>query len=488
MRRLADATDSETGGIHVLHGLGGCGKTAIAQAVFESVVRQGRRTALWVNASERAALRAGMLAVAADRGADSAELAAAYDGQRASADLVWHYLHHSAQPWLLVLDNVDDPAVLGEGAWLRPSAQGTVIVTSRQVGSAVWHGAELHHVDVLPVSDAAQVLCDLAPAAGTLDEAQSVARRLDCRLALTLAGSFLSYQLLESWSMSEYRRHLDDNPTELIDRGAGPGNPDRNARGLMSRTWIISLRALAEAGLPESLTLLRLLSCWGSDPLPLALVLPKAVDATALTAIDPPLPRRGRSCPRGLLDHSLVALVDSEESGEVVRCIKTHGVLLESVAAAVPDDQRPAFVLAAGQLLDGEVPRDADEENAAGRVRRLVPHATNLLKHAQDAAAASGAVSVATRIAPLLIKSGDYAAALALAQVAWDTVQDPRGRTIPRRYAQVITWPWRCSSSAASRSRRLCTARSSTPENEYWGRSTRRPSRAAKPSTNRSGS
>ncbi|MGW6899744.1 tetratricopeptide repeat protein [Streptomyces sp. NPDC054919] len=428
-----DAVQNESGGIHVLHGLGGCGKTAVAQGVFNAVTRQDDRIGLWVNASERATLRAGMLAVAADRGAESYELAAAYDGQRAPADLVWHYLHCSSRPWVLVLDNADDPAALEEGAWLRRSSQGTVIVTTRQASSHAWNGAELHHVGVLPVEDAALVLCDLAPAAGNLEEAETVARRLDCLpLALTLAGSFLSRQLLESWSMSDYRRHLDDNPTELIDRGAAPGSSEKNARQLVGRTWEITLRALSEEGLPECVSLLRLLSCWSSDPVPLSLLLPASIDAAGLSVFDPPLPgHRIEMALRGLLDHSMVSLVESEESGEVARCIKTHGVLLDSVAAAAPKDQRPLLVEAAARLLRGEIPSETRGEQAVGRVRRLVPHAANLLRRAEDAVTGLNAVEVTTLVAKHVFESGDYQAAVFLAQAAAETAQTHLGSDHP---------------------------------------------------------
>jgi hypothetical protein len=67
---------------------------------------------LWVNASDRASLRAGMLAVAADRGAGDGELLAARTGLRPAADLVWQYLDRSSEPWLLVLDNADEPEIL----------------------------------------------------------------------------------------------------------------------------------------------------------------------------------------------------------------------------------------------------------------------------------------------------------------------------------------------------------------------------------------
>ncbi|MFF7182835.1 tetratricopeptide repeat protein [Streptomyces sp. NPDC008121] len=425
MRDLLTAAGDETGGVHVLHGLGGCGKTAVAQAVFHEVTRTGRRTGLWVNASERSTLRAGMLAVAADRGAEAGELAAAHKGQRASADLVWHYLHSSSEPWLLVLDNADDPEVLGEGGWLRQSAQGTVIVTTRQAGSEVWHGARLHHLGVLPIEDAALVLRDLAPEAGSVEDAETVARRLDCLpLALTLAGSFLSRQLLESWSMSDYRRHLDDNPTELLDQGAVPGSTERNARHLVGRTWDISLTSLAEDGFPECAALLRLLSCWSADPVPLSLIRPEAVQGTALGTLHPPLTApRVETALRGLLDHSLVSLVSLDIGGTPMRCVKTHGVVLDSVAAAVPEDQRPPLVTAAAQLLRAAVPEAGSPAPDAHRVGHLVPHAANLLRRVGEADSAGRAVAIGTRLAACLFDSGDFRAALSLAQDTGETAE-----------------------------------------------------------------
>ncbi|MFD4690576.1 tetratricopeptide repeat protein [Streptomyces sp. NPDC058463] len=433
MRRLTDAVRNESGGIHVLHGMGGCGKTAVAQTLFNEVAGREGRTGLWVNASERATLRAGMLAVAADRGAETSELAAAHEGRRASADLAWHYLNHSAQPWLLVLDNADDPAALEEGAWLRSSPQGTVLVTTRAAGSRVWSGAELHQVGVLPLEDAALVLHDLAPDAGTPHDAETVARRLECLpLALTLAGSFLSRQLLENWSMSDYRRHLDENPTELIDRGAAPGSSEGNARQLVGRTWEISLNALAEDGIPESESLLRLLSCWSSDPVPLSLLRPLSVGAVDLGAVEPALPgNRVETALRGLLDHSLVSLVDSEESGEVVRCVKTHGVLLDSVAAAVPNDQKPLLVQGAARLLASQIPAEVGRGVAGGRVRRLVPHVMNQLRLVADRDAGISVVGVANPLTQHVFASGDYQASLHVSQAAVKVAETYLGEDHP---------------------------------------------------------
>jgi len=182
MERLHGAVaPGRSGQIYVLHGMGGCGKTAVAHSLFQYATDVANRVGLWVNASDRAALRGGMLAVAADRGAEEGELLAARNGLRAAADLVWDRLDESGQPWLLVLDNADDPSILQDG-WLRSSPRGTVVVTTRQSAARWWAHAELHHVGVLPSEAAAQVLCDLAPETGTIEEARTVAVAL-ARLA-----------------------------------------------------------------------------------------------------------------------------------------------------------------------------------------------------------------------------------------------------------------------------------------------------------------
>ncbi|MGW5447356.1 tetratricopeptide repeat protein [Streptomyces asiaticus] len=416
MERLRAAVTGPGGDVHVLHGLGGCGKTAVAHALFTEAVRDHGRVGLWVNASERISLRAGMLAVAGDRGATTGELAAAAGGQRAAADLVWHYLDHSAQRWLLVLDNADDPTVLEEGGWLRTSPLGTVLVTTRHATSPLWRGtgSARHPVGVLPEADAAQVLCDLAPDAGTVESAQKVARRLGCLpLALTLAGSHLSHQLLESWSMDEYDRKLSEDSTALVDQGAA-GTGSGQSRHLVGRTWQLSLDALAGQGLPEATTLLRLLSCWAADPVPLSLLMPVARGEVDFGHLDPPLAAdRVESALRGLLDHSLIGMVEADGR----RCVQAHGVLLDSVATGVPEEQRAALAEAAGQLLEAALPPEGSvSAEARAELRLLTPHAFSLLRTAPGESAARLAAHAARQV----LDAGDWPGALAMSRAVAD--------------------------------------------------------------------
>ncbi|MGV9896610.1 tetratricopeptide repeat protein [Streptomyces tendae] len=432
MERLRAAVAGPGGDIQVLHGMGGCGKTAVAQALFHEAVRDHGRVGLWVNASERVSLRAGMLAVAGDRGATAGELASAAGGRRAAADLVWHYLDHSAQPWLLILDNADDPTVLEEGAWLRPSPSGTVLVTTRHATSALWRApaASSHRLGVLPLEDAALVLRDLAPDAGTGESARKVARRLGCLpLALTLAGAHLAHQLLESWSMDEYDRKLTEESTSLVDRGASATGGGQS-RHLVGRTWQLSLDSLAEGGLPEATALLRLLSFWAADPVPLALLMPAAQGGVGLEHLSPPLAApRVEPALRALLDHSLIEMVETDGH----RCVKAHGVLLDGVAAGVPDAERELLAAAAGRLLRAALPQEGTgSPRARSQVRLLAPHATGLLHRThRHGLVTAESVRIAARVARLVYEAGDWTAALTLASAVGKTAAEHLGDEHP---------------------------------------------------------
>ncbi|GAA1217712.1 tetratricopeptide repeat protein [Kitasatospora nipponensis] len=411
MDRLRAAVEpGASNGVYVLHGLGGCGKTAVAYTLFQHATTEAGRIGLWVNASDSASLRSGMLAVAADRGATDGELTGARSGLRPAADLVWHYLDRSDQPWLLVLDNADTPEILRDGGWLRTSAAGTVVVTTRQAAPRWWPSAELLQFGVLPRQDAALVLRDLAPHAGSVEDAAQVADRLGrLPLALTLAGGFLAHQVISPWTLADYGRQLTSgphpDPIDLIDQGAsaiGDGS-----RHLLSRTWQISVDALAAQGLPESGHLLRLLACWASDPLPLALL--------AGAELDPELPAlRVEPALRGLLEHSLAELVSHG-----LRCLRTHGVLLDSVARSTPAEQRERLAATAARLLLAAAPQVPDRGPQDPGVTLLVPHVSALLRRtigwACGRSTVEAAAECALRVVTAVHRSGDYAAALSLA-------------------------------------------------------------------------
>ncbi|MEU7640301.1 tetratricopeptide repeat protein [Streptomyces sp. NPDC039016] len=410
------------GGVHVLHGFGGCGKTAVARWLFDRTASS--RVALWVDASRESQLRAGMLAVAADRGASPEEVRAAQEGRRAAADLVWQRLDDSPEPWLLVLDNADDPKPLRDG-WLRTSARGTVLVTSRQADDPAWRGvrARMHRVDVLPVAEAAELLHDLAPGDHQPEATLRLAERLGCHpLALTLAGGFLSQQLLESWTVEEYLERLGEDPVALLDRGAGL---ESGARERLSRTWQLSLDALAQRGLPEALGVLRLLACLAPAPVPVALLAPSAVLAVGA----PGLPaERIEAGLRGLLSASLADLIEVPGYGGrgPVRCVTAHGLLLETVAAGVPRQQRAELFAAVARLVNRAVPQTGE----VGNTRLVEPHLLTLLKARSTA---GQVVDAARRVRDAHDSAGQWADALPFAAgVVEATAQEGKARGIDK--------------------------------------------------------
>lgn len=179
--------------------------------------------------------------------------------------------------------------------------------------------------------------------------------------------------------------------------------------------------------------------------MPLSLIRPEAVNATELSALHPPLTgARVEAALRGLLDHSLVSLVTLDVGGDVVRCVKTHGVVLDSVAAAAPDDQRALLVTAAAELLHRAAPERAARMREARPVDHLVPHAAGLLARVCDAGSAGPVVELGTCLAASLFDVGDFQAALFLAQAAvetagrWLEADDPALLRAQHRAAKVL--------------------------------------------------
>jgi hypothetical protein len=103
-------------GVHVVCGLGGCGKTTLALEAAFTAGRAGARV-WWVSAAEPGALEAGMRAVGRRLGVPGDDLE-----RGDAADVIWARLNACADRWLLVIDSADDPqALAGPGP---PVAEG----------------------------------------------------------------------------------------------------------------------------------------------------------------------------------------------------------------------------------------------------------------------------------------------------------------------------------------------------------------------------
>ncbi|MFJ9825504.1 tetratricopeptide repeat protein [Streptomyces sp. NPDC101160] len=267
-------------GTQVLYGLGGVGKTSLALEVAD-VLARGGAPVWWVAAQDAGRLAGGLRAVARRVGVREDELAS---GQ--TADLLWERLAALPGPWLLVLDNADDLALLdGPGSlaagtgWVRApdGTAGLVLVTTRDGDPAAWgNGPVLHPLGALPGDEGARALADRAGAeAGPATDAESLSVRLGgLPLALDSAGRYLA-------SVAERPPFLRA-PGEPATYGAylaalGTGDLAVDRDGTLARIWAMSLRLLHDRGHVHAEDVLRLLAGFADAPVPLRVFAPERI-------------------------------------------------------------------------------------------------------------------------------------------------------------------------------------------------------------------
>src|SRR6266700_7937054 len=120
--------DEEAG--RTLGGLGGTGKTQLALAVAHALWdRRALDLVLWLTPTNRDAVITGYAQAMQDVGGPAA------DGPEAAAAQFLDWLTGTRRPWLVILDDLGDAAVL-EGLWPH-GPQGRVVVTSRRPDTAV---------------------------------------------------------------------------------------------------------------------------------------------------------------------------------------------------------------------------------------------------------------------------------------------------------------------------------------------------------------
>jgi tetratricopeptide (TPR) repeat protein len=213
---LKHELDKPDGNIHLICGMGGVGKSVTALTVAENARNHGMKV-WWVQGTTEL-IAAGMTAVALQLKADLADITEARAGRRSLPDLVWECLERAQNPWLLVIDNLDDKKALQQllsrdeegSGWIRPSRVGTVLVTSRHSGEDVRLRRLVRH-PITPFRPASAVayLTSSAPDAGsTADAAELAAHLKHLPLACVLAVRHIASSVTDACTFKDHLAEL----------------------------------------------------------------------------------------------------------------------------------------------------------------------------------------------------------------------------------------------------------------------------------------
>ncbi|SEU47807.1 NB-ARC domain-containing protein [Nonomuraea wenchangensis] len=353
----------ETGGevvVAAVHGLGGVGKSMLA--AYYARARAGTCNPVWwITADSPTAVQAGLAALT---GVLEPELATALPlealADRAAGWLAAH------EGWLLVLDDVADPADVAP--LLGRTLTGRVLVTSR-LGQG-WHhlGARVLRLDVLEEVEAVDLLTRIAACGGQptdMDGALELVGELGCLpLAVDQAGAYLGQTRL---SPRAYLGLLRRQPAVMYDRTARGSDAERT----IARLWRLTLDRLA--GTPLAGHVLRILAWYGAEPIP----------RTLLDGLDAE-PSEVQHALGELAAYNMITL-DREH-------ITVHRLVQAVARTPDPDDphRRPADIdtarSQAADLLNDALPATHSDPADWPAWRTLLPHITALAEHTSPGA------------------------------------------------------------------------------------------------------
>ncbi|MFC0052016.1 tetratricopeptide repeat protein [Streptomyces actinomycinicus] len=379
----------------VLVGTGGVGKTQLAadyaNAFWEDCTLD---VLVWITASTRSAAVTGY----AQAGVELVCADPADPEQAARQFLAWLTPKGAARPcrWLVVLDDVADPADLHE-LWPPTVANGHTVITTRRRDAAVAGRGRLVEVGVFTEAEALAYLTDtLAVHARTelVDQLAALAHDLGhLPLALSQAAAYLTDSGL---GCAAYRRELADRTRALADLLPEPGALPDDQPTPVTAAWSMSIdraESLRPAGLARPM--LELASMLDPNGVP-ASVLTSPPALHHLTSCRADAGTRRSTGPRQGIDHAEVTVEEAEMALRVLhrlsladhtpgtphQAARVHQLIQRTVRDQVPVTRRAALVRIAADALTAAWP---GLERDTGHAQALRANAAALAEHAGEA-------------------------------------------------------------------------------------------------------
>ncbi|UJW32428.1 tetratricopeptide repeat protein [Saccharothrix sp. AJ9571] len=343
----------------VLTGLGGVGKTQLAADHAHNVWdSQQVELLVWISARTRDAITTAYTEIAAEwLGQDPTAPERA--GRRFQ-----EWLAETLTPWLIVLDDLQNPADL-TGLWPPHTSCGQVVVTTRCRDAAL-HGDGRHIVDVdlFTAPEALTYLVEKLPARATeTSQLNSLADELGLLpLALAQAAAYLTNKPL--LSTADYRERLADRKSTLEHVLPRPRElPDEHEQ-TVAATWSLSIEAanqLDPAGFARPL--LDLAALLDPAGIPIAVFISDAVATHFKAQMDRDLTAEdlqgGLECLRRF---SLLTL----DPAQPHRGVRVHALVQRAVRDALTPDAHGSLGRAAASALH-EVWPDIEVDQTLGQ-------------------------------------------------------------------------------------------------------------------------
>ncbi|KAJ7678378.1 P-loop containing nucleoside triphosphate hydrolase protein [Mycena rosella] len=232
------AEDTRKQRIFLLHGLGGAGKTQITMKFVEDSSQFS--DVFFIDASTPETIDTGLMNIAVSKNS----------GSNAQDALQW--LSRTAEEWLLIFDNADDPKI-NLHTYFPRCRHGNIVITSRNPELAVHAGANAAVSD-MGETDSVELLLKSA-AQDSNPQNREVAREIVKELcyfplAIIQAGAFIS----KSGALNSYLAYYSVHRVRLLSEKPAQTHDDYGST--VYTTWQISFKELTQ----PAATLLQLCS------------------------------------------------------------------------------------------------------------------------------------------------------------------------------------------------------------------------------------
>ncbi|MBE1596648.1 tetratricopeptide repeat protein [Streptomyces stelliscabiei] len=373
--------------VQAVHGLGGIGKSTLANH-WAATSPHGCTPRRWITADSPTAVQEGLVALAA---ALETSLTNALPPEAlAERALQWLSTHTG---WLLILDNVNDPADIAP-LLARAQPQGRFLITSRL--ATPWHGIPtVLRLDVLDEAESLALLTSIATTTGPRDmdgAAELCAELGHLPLAIDQAAAYLAQDLLTT--PRSYLDLLAQYPAVMYRDGAVTTPVERT----IARIWNITLDRIT-ALQPAAADLLRTLAWYASDEIPAAL---------AGASVNPP----ARSKAIGLL--TAYSMITPDPAAGT---LAVHRLVQALARTSDPDDthRTPHLVdqarTHATTHLHTALPAAWDTPDTWPTWRTLLPHIDALADHAPTDTDTDTTAEILSRAGLLLHNQGQLSRA-----------------------------------------------------------------------------